>query len=116
MKISLYFDRSEFTCHCGCGFDTVDTALIKLLDIIRLKFGAVTITSGARCKKYNKKIGGYPSSQHLVGKAADIKVLGIAPEVIQEFVDTRKPDQGGLGRYDTFTHVDVRDSKARWSG
>lgn len=45
---------------------------ISILQPIRDKFGAVTISSGFRCNELNKKVGGKPNSQHLKGQAADI--------------------------------------------
>lgn len=43
-----------------------------MLDKIRERIGiAVGITSGFRCKKLNKAVGGSSTSQHLEGEAAD---------------------------------------------
>ena len=36
--MSKYFSRSEFSCNCGCGFDTVDFELIQMLDGLRENF------------------------------------------------------------------------------
>ena len=30
-----HFKYGEFTCHCGCGYNTVDIRLVKILDEIR---------------------------------------------------------------------------------
>jgi hypothetical protein len=35
--ISENFARSEFRCKCGCGLDTVDTELLRLLENIRAR-------------------------------------------------------------------------------
>ena len=115
MHLSPNFSREEFSCGCGCGYDTIDTELLTLLEIIRNYFNSpVHIMSGARCAEWNEKQGGYPESQHLVGKAADIVVENYTPQEVADFVDKHIPFRGGLGRYDDFTHVDVRSSKARW--
>ena len=115
-----YFKRSEFHCKCGkCGGFPVepDEKLVKLLEQIREHFGAsVTITSGVRCKTHNTNVGGASSSQHLYGTAADIKVKDVAPEKVAEYCETLLPKSGGIGRYGTFTHVDVRSNKSRWNG
>lgn len=111
--MSQYFKRSEFACKCGCGFDTVDFELVELLEKVREFFGSpVTVTSGCRCETYNKSVGGSKASQHLRGRAADIQVKHIAPKLVHEFLLTLNP--GGLGAYDSFTHVDTRHGKARW--
>lgn len=117
-----YFKRSEFKCKCGkCGGFPVepDKALVTLLEKIRVHFGAaVTVTSGVRCATYNSNpaVGGAKSSQHLNGTAADIKVKGVAPEKVAAYAETLLPKTGGIGRYKTFTHVDVRTKKSRWNG
>ena len=117
MKISQHFSREEFTCHCGCGFDTVDCGLLNILEMVRQHFhAALAINSAARCLEYNRKIGSKDTSQHVLGKAADITVKGVAPKEVADFVESKTPDIGGIGRYKGFTHVDVRDKRARWNG
>jgi uncharacterized protein YcbK (DUF882 family) len=112
--ISEHFDRAEFACNCGtCGHDTVDTLLLEALEAIREKFKApIKVSSGNRCKAYNKTVGGAQNSQHLLGRAADIQVDGVKPSVIAGFA----MDLGmSVGSYDTFTHVDSRSGPvARW--
>jgi hypothetical protein len=45
------------------------------------------------------------------GTATDIAVKGMSPD---EVADCAEKLFDGLGRYDTFTHVDSRGKKARW--
>lgn len=120
--MNQFFQRSEFACKCGCGYDTVDAELLKRLTIIRQRFGPVTINSGCRCVEHNEAIQKeanpnyvpYSSkSQHLLGRAADIKVIGVSPREIYEFYDEAFPTGGAHG-YQTFTHVDTRNHRARW--
>lgn len=118
MKISKNFSREEFLCQDLCGFDTVDIELIEVLEIVRARYGAVTINSGARCVAHNKKVGGGAKSQHLFGKAADFTVKDVASVVIFNFLDNEYPDKYGMGLYRTppRVHLDVRPNKARWTG
>ena len=110
---STDFQRAEFACKCGCGFDTVDYGLVCVLEDIRAFFQQpVVISSGCRCESHNRVVGGKPSSQHLQGRAADITVKNIAPAVVYEYLN--RPEVGGLGKYETFTHVDTRHGHARW--
>lgn len=45
----------------------------KVLDPLREAWGGpVTVTSGYRCPRLNKTVGGVPTSMHLMGHAADI--------------------------------------------
>ena len=121
MKLSQHFFRVEFTCGCGCGYDTVDAELLGILEKIRTYFSRInfhstelTINSAARCQKHNKKVGGMPSSQHLLGKAADIAVKGVDSSDVSDYAEILLRGRGGIGRYNTFTHIDVRESCARW--
>ena len=113
-NISKNFDREEFACSCGCGFDTVDVTLLNALEAIRETCGPVRVTSGCRCDAYNQKIGGAPNSQHKKGRAADIQLSTTSPSKVAELAS-----QLGMsvGSYITFTHVDSRTGVPRsWTG
>jgi uncharacterized protein YcbK (DUF882 family) len=115
--LSEHFDRSEFRCRCGCGWDTVDAELIRVLEDLRrcLMDRPITINSGCRCKMHNALVGGSPKSQHILGKAADIRVEGLDPSVVAECLEDKYPDRYGIGRYISFTHIDVRSGPpTRW--
>lgn len=113
-RLSAHFMRSEFACRCGCGRDTVDYALFKVLLDLREEFGEIKITSGNRCPRYNRQVGGAPNSQHLKGKAADIQAKYANPARVQQYLIDIYPDSLGIGGYETFTHIDSRNEKARW--
>lgn len=113
-KISEYFYRSEFACKCGCGFDTVDASLLNLLNELRSYFGPVIINSGCRCKDHNKAINGSPKSQHLRGRAADIRVPTASVQELYYWLDREFPS-ASYGLYNTFLHIDTRSNgPARW--
>ena len=115
--ISQNFSRSEFACQCGCGFDTVDTQLIKLLEKIREHFKKpIQINSGCRCAKHNIAVGSTSSkSQHLFGRAADIFIMAVPPEEIAKFMDSKWPNRFGVGVYSSWVHIDSRtNGPARW--
>jgi len=117
-RLSINFERSEFACKCGCGFDTVDTELIRILENIRNYFNKpVHITSACRCEAHNQFVGGSRNSQHKRGRAADIIVQDIEPDDVANFAESLLTS-GGIGRYSTFTHIDTRtnDYVAGWSG
>lgn len=115
--LSPHLSRSEFMCPCGCGLDTVDSALVTKLEALREALGGnplwISRGGGTRCKPYNVTIGGAEHSQHLLSKAADIEVDGVPPERVQEAA--RELGFGGVGSYVHFTHVDVRDGVSRWT-
>ena len=119
--MSPNFERSEFACQCGCGFDTVDYELVQCLEKLRAHFDRpIKITSGCRCTEHNTKVGGSPKtdtsmgSQHLYGRAADIQVQSVDPAIVYEVAV--QIGFNGTGCYSTFTHCDTRDHKATWEG
>ena len=115
--LSAHFSRHEFECSCGCGFDTVDTELLTIVEVIRDHFDAsVTVSSGCRCLLQNEAANGSKNSKHKEGRAADIDVDNVPPSEVQDYFEQIWPDLYGLGRYNTFSHVDSRSGKARWSG
>lgn len=116
-RLSPHFARAEFACRCGCGFDTVDVQTLEILEAVRSHFGSpVTITSGCRCPEHNRRVGGAKNSQHVLARAADIQVKGVAPHEVHDWIAGHFP-QASLGRYATFTHVDTRTGgPARWRG
>ena len=112
--LSQYFKREEFSCQCGCGYDVVDVELLRVLTVVRETFGQpVRVTSGCRCSSHNKRVGGAAKSQHVLGKAADIQVRGVMPDVVSAFLDQMYPDVYGIGTASSFVHIDVRDDKPR---
>lgn len=116
-KLSTNFRVREFACTDGSDPIFISTDLVMVLQKIRTHFGkAVTITSAYRTPTRNKAVGGTTYSQHLYGTAADIKVSGVSPIKVAEYAEKLLPNKGGIGIYDTFTHIDVRDTKSRWNG
>lgn len=115
--ISKNFRVREFRCQDGSDVVFIESDLVDILQKIRDHFGkAVTINSAFRTFSHNKKVGGATYSQHLYGTAADIKVSGVTASAVADFAETLMPNTGGIGRYSTFTHVDVRSTKSRWNG
>jgi uncharacterized protein YcbK (DUF882 family) len=123
MKLTKNFSKSEFDCKCGCEMpEEVLHNIQKVanqLQIIRDKVNVpIRVNSAYRCLEYNRSIGSNDTSQHVLGKAVDIVIKGYTPNEVADLIEQLIADgdilQGGLGRYNTFTHYDIRGRKARW--
>lgn len=118
--VSEHFREAEFDCnHCGKGGDLISKELLRVLEELRSHFDgrAVTVTSGVRCDFHNKAVGGASNSRHLSknADAADIVVDSVAPSVVHEYLRNEYTGRYGLGKYNSFTHIDVRPGPAaRW--
>jgi len=118
------FNIDEFDCTDGSEMPTdvqLNIAELALqLEILRSHFNApIHINSGYRSLEHNRSIGSNDSSQHVLGKAADIVVKGYTPdevaEAIEFLISAGLMKEGGIGRYNTFTHYDIRGTRARWN-
>ena len=110
---SAHFKVSEFQCHDGTEVPAKFYANLGQLMALLEKIRTACINSGYRTDAYNKKVGGAPLSQHLLAKAADIRVEGMTAAQVYDIANRLNPD-GGVGKYASFTHVDVRHGRARW--
>lgn len=124
-RLTDNFSLSEF--RCKDGTDVPDSLmehvflLAENLQILREEVGKpIRVISGYRTPAYNRRIKGAPKSQHMLAKAADIKISGMTPtevkEVIVKLIKAGRMKSGGVGLYKTFTHYDVRGRNARWYG
>lgn len=122
-KVSAHFSVYEFACSDKSDTVLVDTSLIEVLEQIRSHFGKpVKINSAYRTPAYNISIGGSPRSQHCLGTAADIRIVGVDPIQIALYAASLPfyAKRGGIGYYsrvglkDGFVHVDVRSWSSRW--
>lgn len=116
-KLSTNFAVKEFACKDGSDAVLVAPRLVMVLQSLRSHFcAAVTINSGYRTPQYNARVGGVTDSQHCYGTAADIVVRGKTPAQVAAYARQLMPDWGGVGVYDSFCHIDVREAKADWKG
>lgn len=126
MKLTEHFSKSEFD--SGDGSEMPEDVLNNVkkvaeqLEVVRAFFGgkSIKINSGYRSPAHNKAIGGASKSQHMKGTAADIVVSGVAPsdvaDAIEGLMNCGAILPGGIGRYSTFTHVDIRGKITKWNG
>jgi zinc D-Ala-D-Ala carboxypeptidase len=115
LQLTENFKLSEFACNDGSKEIKLDMALVNKLQQLRyLVERPIKVVSGYRNPEYNKLVGGASKSQHLLGKAADIKISGYKPKDLVKYA--KSVGFNGIGVYDSFLHVDVRDTDAYWEG
>lgn len=121
MEISKNFNLSEFEYSKTAKKYKIDNAVkgdyiknnIKelvhqVLQPLRDKIEKpIHISSGYRCLKLNEKVGGVPTSQHVYGQAADIKVEDMSSyEIAKAVMELYLPfDQMIL--YPNFVHISI---------
>lgn len=113
MSLFKFFDYSEFDCAC-CGHNWTDIKLIQKLDRVREKLGSpIHVNSGYRCEKHNKEVGGKCDSQHVLGKAADVRADDM--DKLYELL-TEEFQAVGDGRKKGLIHIDLRsEHEYRWN-
>lgn len=120
VQLTKNFNSNEFDCKCKrltCKQTLIDMDHVANMQALRDRVGKpINQTCAYRCPEHNKEVGGVSNSQHPQGYASDIVIVGMAPDQV---ADVAEPIFNGLGRYDTFTHVDSRalqqkGAKARW--
>jgi hypothetical protein len=80
----------------------------------------VRVNSFYRDSSYNHRIGGVTWSMHMTCGAADVVKVGFTPSEVADMLENHPDsDDFGIGRYGTFTHIDIRgmigrEAPARW--
>ena len=130
-RLSKHFTVEEFDCRDGTRVAPREyrglTRLCRLyLEPLRAKYGSVHVNSGFRTRAYNARIGGAPDSYHIYNihdgrdQAADITCARGTPRdwwgTLNAIRQNKRGGKGGLGLYNSFVHVDLRDYKADWRG
>ena len=113
-KLSANFKVREFRSKCGSDEILIEDKLVKLLQLMRDKFGVINISSAYRTPAYNKKVGGVSNSQHLYGLAADITIQDTS-RLLEAAQYAEKIGFTGVGlddKYEFYMHVDTRAKKS----
>ena len=109
----VYFDRSEFACHCGgkyCkGFPAEpQEKLIRVADRVRKNLGGTAnVSSGVRCSRHNSNVGGVSNSRHLQGKAMDFSVAGKSAAQLLAEVQRHPEIRYAYAIDSSFVHMDI---------
>jgi hypothetical protein len=100
MRVSEHFSLEELTFsptakRLGIDNKPNETIINRLrylcenvLEPVRKLYGKpIVVTSGFRCEKLNKAVGGSGTSQHVKGEAADIRSVSDTPQDNKELYD-----------------------------
>ena len=114
-----HFMYSDFICPC-CDMLKLIPAFyrhVSLLEHMRQHLGfPIIINSGYRCKSHNESVGGAPRSWHLLF-ATDISPEdGDQDKLIALYNMAADLKFGGIGRYETHIHLDLRPKPLHWRG
>lgn len=92
-------------------YEQLIIACQKLRDV----FGQCKVNSGYRNSKYNKYIGGSPTSVHTEGKAADLAFKNAKPKEVQAYIRKHYKELGIYGmesktkpNCNQYTHIDIK--------
>lgn len=117
-RLSEHFRVEEFHCGCAgadCHLTLLHPHLVSALQTLRSRLGRpLRLTSGYRCQRHNRQVGGRRRSYHTRGMAADVACA--SPEALEELARAAAevPAVGAIGRYPlrSFVHLDVRPRRA----
>ena len=129
-RLSDHFIVEEFDCNDGTKVPSAYYASLKdlcriYLEPLHAAYGPVTVNSGYRTPSYNASVGGASNSFHIYtahdtnDPAADVSCAKGSPSQWHSKLNSIRQangGNGGLGRYSTFVHIDLRDYPSDWSG
>jgi len=111
------FSFDEMACrncpHCGGISDMNEDFMVRLQELRDACSFPLPVNSGFRCQRKNEDCGGHPTSGHLTGEAADLRVeRNQARVVIQKAIEMGFSvgiQQKGNSR---FVHVDTKPRRS----
>jgi len=119
LQLTEHFRLTEFMCPCCQRIKVVNEfePHVDMLQEMRDRLGyGVHVTSGYRCDKHNKAVGGAKNSMHR-RFATDVQPTDRDPEKLREMIALAEQiGFTGIGTYKSWVHLDVRPGKARWQG
>ena len=106
IRVAPNFLLREFECQDGSHQVVLHRDLLERLQALRDALGRPVIINSGYHPAHNDAVGGSPTSYHLRGMAADIRVPGISPQALADAA--RQAGFRGIITYATYIHLDVR--------
>jgi uncharacterized protein YcbK (DUF882 family) len=106
--------RKDYACRCGCGRDIVDVELAEVICSIEAHYPDRLNIHGANrcwahhkieCIKNNQPVT--PNSDHLIGKALDFHIEGVAHVEVYKWLDGIYPGKYKIRCYKWGIHISV---------
>jgi len=125
---STHLTWTELACKDGTPYpaewrETRAVDLAHAFERVRAACGGhpLTVLSAYRSPAHNRAIGGAPKSQHVEGRAVDVRPpAGMAVETFAMLIKANAAAWGirGVGVYRTFVHLDTRPTTrlVAWGG
>jgi hypothetical protein len=120
MQLSEHFSLEELTHTDHREFDNTPndaelanlTRLAEFLELVRALLGKpIFVNSAFRSKLVNDACGSRDSSQHRVGCAVDIRVVGMTPdEVVKTVIASDLGYDQIIREFDRWTHISIPNS------
>jgi hypothetical protein len=118
MKLSQHFTLAEMTVTQHRELDNTPapevianlTRLAEFLEQVKTLLGGkpIIVNSAYRSPAINASVGGKPTSQHVHGCAADIRVPGMTPDqVVRAVVASTLPFDQCIREFDAWTHISI---------
>lgn len=87
----------------------------KAFELAQVYYGApIFITSAYRSKEHNKEVGGAINSQHLFGRAIDVRLPTTEAQRVKLVWALTISGFTSIGWYSTHIHADIRRSPVFW--
>ena len=124
MNLSPHFTLAELTHTDHRSLDNTPNdaeranlqRLAEFLELVKVALGGkpIMVNSAFRSKAVNDAVGSKDTSQHRVGRAADIRVPGMTPDkVVRALIATQLPYDQIIREFDAWTHISISDKPRR---
>ena len=106
IQLTKHFTEEEVNCNCGCRYVPPAHSLLRLEELREAWGKPIKLTSAARCRTHNAKVGGVPDSKHVLGEAYDILLPNNQRWPFIQLA--MQLGWGGIGVANSFIHIDLR--------